>query len=490
MCQSWGVGLVEKSSMFINGEWVQALGGERTTVVNPANEQVVAEVPRARAKDADLALAGAADAQRNWARLSAPERAAYMLGAVEHLRADAERLARVIVAEQGKPLREARGEMAATMFLLSYAAEWARRIEGDIVPADRAEETILIERVPHGVVLALTPWNYPSVVPARKIGLALITGNTVVLKPHELTPLSALELARAFERAGLPPGVLNVVTGVGEEVGAELVRSPAVQYITMTGSVDAGQHIAASAARNITPLSLELGGKAPFIVLEDADVDLAVRHAVSSRFTNCGQVCTCNERMYVQAGVFTEFTEKYMAAVRALKVGDPLDPDTDVGPKISREELDKVDRMVRRAGTQGARILLGGEPLHGASYERGFWYPPTILADVRQDMEIMQAEVFGPVSPLVRFSEFEEAVVCANDSQYGLSAYLFTNDFRRVMRAIRDVDFGEIYVNRSGPEAFHAFHSGYRHSGIGGDDGRHGLEQYLRKKTVYLSYGE
>ncbi len=480
---------MEQVGMFINGEWVQALGGDRTEVVNPANEQVVAAVPRSEAKDARRAVEAACQARRPWAGLPAPERAAYILRAVDYLRADAERLARVVVAEQGKPLREARGELEATIFLLSYAAEWARRIEGDILPAEGAEETILIERVPHGVVLALTPWNYPSVVPARKIGLALITGNTVVLKPHELTPLSALELGRAFDRAGLPAGVLNVVTGVGEEVGAELVRNPAIQYITMTGSVDAGQQIAAAAAGNVTPLSLELGGKAPFIVLDDADLDLAVRHAVSSRFTNCGQVCTCNERTYVQTGVFHEFSERYLAAVRALRVGDPLDPNTDMGPKVSRDELDKVDRMVERAKAQGARVLLGGQPLRGDGYQRGFWYSPTILADVRQDMEIMHSEVFGPVSPLLRFSEFDEAVALANDSQYGLSAYLFTNDFRRVMRAIRDVDFGEIYVNRSGPEAFHAFHSGYRRSGIGGDDGRHGLEQYLRKKTVYLSYG-
>ncbi len=242
----------------------------------------------------------------------------------------------------------------------------------------------------------------------------------------------------------------------------------------MTGSVEAGQQIAA-AAGNVTPLSLELGGKAPFIVLDDADLDLAVRHAMSSRFTNCGQVCTCNERTYVQEGVFAEFSKRYLSAPSALRVGDPLDPHTDMGPQVSREEMDKVDRMVGRAREQGARVLLGGEPLRGEGYGRGFWYPPTILADVRQDMEIMHAEVFGPVSPLVRFSEFDEAVALANDSQYGLSAYLFTNDFRRVMRAIRDVDFGEVYVNRSGPEAFHAFHSAYRRSGIGGDDGRHGF---------------
>lgn len=480
---------MERRRMFIGSEWVPAVGQEWTPVVNPATEDVVAEVPRAQAEDAERALAAAAGAQHAWARLPAPTRATHILRAATYLRSKAEELARTIVSEQGKPIAQARGEIDATIFLLSYAAEWARRIEGDILPAERADESILITRVPHGVVLALTPWNYPSVVPARKLGLALIAGNTVVLKPHELTPLSALELAQAFEHAGLPAGVLNVVTGIGEEVGAYLVRSPAVQYISMTGSVSAGQQIAAEAARNVTGVSLELGGKAPFIVMDDADLDLAVRHAVSSRFTNCGQVCTCNERTYVQANVFDAFRDRYLAAVRALRVGNPLDETTDVGPKVSREELDKVDRMVRRAQGDGATTLLGGSPLRGDGYDKGFWYAPTILTDVRHDMEVMRAEVFGPVSPLVRFEDFEEALTWANDSPYGLSAYLFTNDFRRVMGAIRDVDFGELYVNRSGPEAFYAFHSGYRQSGIGGDDGRYGLEQYLRKKTVYLSYG-
>ncbi len=483
------VGSVNRSRMFVNGEWVDAAGGEWTAVINPATEDVVAEVPRAQAEDGERALEAAAQAQRAWARLPAAARAAYILRAADYVRRESEHLARVIVAEQGKPIQQARGEVGFTAFLLSYAAEWARRIEGDILPADQAEETILIERVPHGVVLALTPWNYPSVVPARKIGLALVAGNTVVLKPHELTPLSALELARAFEQADLPSGVFNVVTGIGEEVGASMVQSPVVQYITMTGSVEAGRLIAAAAARNITPISLELGGKAPFIVLEDADLDLAVRHAVSSRFTNCGQVCTCNERTYVHTSVYDEFQARYLAAAQALAVGDPLDERTDMGPKVSKEELEKVDRMVSQARAAGASVILGGEPLRGGRYERGFWYPPTILTDLRQDMEIMQSEVFGPVSPLVRVGGFEEAVALANDSQYGLSAYLFTNDFRRIMRAVQDVDFGELYVNKSGPESFHAFHSGYRHSGIGGDDGRYGLEEYLRKKTVYLNYG-
>ena len=267
-----------------------------------------------------------------------------------------------------------------------------------------------------------------------------------------------------------------------------LVRSPLTKLVTITGSVDAGRAVMRAAADNITVVSLELGGKAPFIVMDDAQVDLAVRMAVGSRFRNCGQVCICNERTYVHRAIYDEFVGKLVSAVGRLKVGDPMAPDTDLGPKVSRLELEKVEAAVQQALTDGAEVLLGGSRPIVPGYEQGFWYSPTVLANVRNDMAIIQHEIFGPVLPVMPFDDFDEAVHLANDSRYGLSAYLFTEDFRRVMQAVNAIDFGELYVNRIGPEAAHAFHTGYRHSGIGGEGGRYGLDSYLQKKAVYLNY--
>lgn len=480
---------MKRYQMWIDGAWEDADGGTWTEVVNPANEEIIAEVPLAGMEDLQRAVRAASVAQRSWRRVPAAERARYINEAANHIQSNHSALAHLIVAEQGKPLREAQSEVDGTVFLLHYAAEWARRIEGDVLPSDQRNESILIVKVPHGVVAALTPWNYPAAVPARKIGLALVTGNAVILKPHEETPLSALALGQAFEAVNLPSGLLNILTGTGEDLGASLVRHEGVQFISMTGSVEAGKHIFSGAAAHLTPVSLELGGKAPFIVFDDANIDWAVEHAIRSRFTNCGQVCICNERTYVHERIFDEFIEKYVRAAKGLRIGDPLREDTDIGPKVSRAELDKVHRMVVEAQNEGATALLGGQPLRDGEFGRGYWFPPTVLVDVRQEMAIVREEVFGPVSPVQPFADFDEAIHLANDSKYGLSAYLFTNNFHRIMRAIEDVDFGELYVNRAGPESFHAYHSGYRQSGVGGEDGKYGLDQYLLRKTIYLNYG-
>lgn len=476
--------------MFLNGCWRSALGNEEIPIINPATEEVIATVPMGGETESQLAVESAAEAQKKWAKLSPVARAAYIKRVVQRMAQNKSYLAEIIVKEQGKPYQEALGEVDGAMFFLDYAANWALRIEGDTLNSEREDEHILIVKVPHGVVLGITPWNYPLAVPARKIGPALITGNTIVIKPHEATPLSALELARMFELEGLPPGVLNVVTGTGETAGASLVRHPSVQFVTVTGSVKSGRKIYASAAQNITSVSLELGGKAPFIVMDDVDIDFAVKHAVASRIANCGQVCICNERTYVHERIYDEFVSKFVSEFAKIKIGNPMDPNTQLGPKVSLTELEKVDLMVKNAKSQGAEILIGGNPFRDGEFNKGYWYPPTVLTGVRQDMEIMQDEVFGPVTPIMKFSEFEEAVQLANDSKYGLSAYLFTNDYRIVMLSIRDIDFGEIYVNRTGAEGFHAYHSGYRNSGVGGDDGKYGIEAYMKKKTVYLNYSK
>ena len=318
----------------------------------------------------------------------------------------------------------------------------------------------------------------------------MIAGDTIVLKPHELTPLSALYMAGLFVEAGVPPGVVNIVTGAGATVGARLVEAPGVDLITMTGSVPTGKRIMQSAVNNLTPVSLELGGKAPFIVMPDADLDLAVRSAVTSRFMNCGQVCICNERTFVHRDVYDRFLDDFVARAKALRVGDPLDEKTDIGPKVSRPELEKVEAMVADAVRRGAKLALGGTRPAKLPTPGGNWYAATVLTGASPDMPIMQDEIFGPVVPIVPFDDFEDAVRLSNGSRYGLSAYLFTSDLRQVMRAVRDIDFGELYINRIGPESLQGFHVGYRNSGLGGDDGAHGLELFLKKKTVYVNYGD
>jgi len=480
----------EQYNMLIGGEWRGASDGRTRPVLNPATGDAFAEVPEATPGDARAALEAARAAQPAWEALSGVQRAAYLQRIAELVKGDAERLARLVVSEQGKPLVEARGEIGGTAGFFEYFTTFARAEIGEIVASDNADEDIWIRNVPYGVVAGIIPWNYPAALFARKVAPALMAGNTIVIKPHEDTPLSAIELAKLCEAAGLPAGVVNVVTGAGTVVGDALVRDPITQLVSVTGSVRAGRQILAAAAENITVVSLELGGKAPFIVMNDADLDRAVRHAITARFVNCGQVCTCNERTYVQRRVFDEFVERYVDTAGKLRLGDPLRTDIDLGPKVSLQELEKVERMVAQAEAQGAQVVLGGKRPEGDEFQKGFWYAPTVLTGVRNDMEIMQQEIFGPVSPVMAFDEWDEAIALANDTRYGLSAYLYTNDLKRMMRAVRAVRFGEIYINKIGPEQFQGFHTGYGLSGMGGDDGRHGFEHYSRKKTVYISYGE
>lgn len=474
--------------MLIDGDWVDS--PQRRDVINPTTGMPFASVPEATAEHVDRALAAARQAQPEWGRRAPIERAAIMRRISHLIRENAAELARLVVQEQGKPISEARGEVGGAAEFFDYFAEFARRIEGEILPSDVRDEQIWIQRVPVGLVVGIIPWNYPAALVSRKVAPALIAGDTIVLKPHEITPLSALFMARLFEQAGIPRGVVNIVTGAGETVGERLVRARGVDLVSMTGSVPAGKAIMRSATEHLTPVSLELGGKAPFIVMPDADLDLAVRSAVTSRFMNCGQVCICNERTFVHEEIYDKFLESFVARVKELRVGDPLNDATDIGPKVSDEELAKVETMVKDATKRGATVTLGGQRPHSPPTAKGYWYSPTIITGVTADMPIMQDEIFGPVVPIVRFNHFEEAVAASNTSRYGLSAYLFTRDLRRVMHAVRDIDFGELYVNRIGPESLQGFHVGYRQSGLGGDDGTHGLEIYLKKKTVYVNYGD
>lgn len=474
--------------MFVEGKW---LGGtEQMPVVNPANEEIVAEVPVASHEDIQRALEAAKAAQPAWARLTGVERGKILRSWGRLVEQNKEHLARILSQEEGKPLFEARGEIDFGASWFHYYAEFDRRIEGEIIPADHPGEQIWIVPAPVGVVVGIIPWNYPSAVAIRKIAPALIAGNCIVLKPHEDTPLSALELVKLGQQAGLPAGVVNIVTGPGETVGEELVKSSIPRLISFTGSVATGKRIMRNAADNVTAVSLELGGKAPFIVMDDCDLDAAVQAAVFSRFVNCGQVCICNERTYVHKKIADKFISEFVEQARRLKVGDPLSESTNLGPKVNRDELEKVERYVNEARDGGAKVMLGGGRPAGSEYQKGHWFEPTVIVGVEQKMSIMQDEVFGPVVPIMEFSSFEEALTLANDSRYGLAGYLFTNDLNRVMRAINSLECGELYVNRGPGESIHGYHTGWKQSGIGGDDGKHGLEHYLARKTVYLKYSQ
>jgi lactaldehyde dehydrogenase/glycolaldehyde dehydrogenase len=473
--------------MYIEGEWIQGESFELIEVENPANEQIVATVPAGTVNDAQRALEAAKRAQPKWAALPPIERAKLLHKLADGILTHRDHLARIVTLEQGKPLKEAIGEIGATETFIRYAAESARRIEGDIMPSDNPQEEIWIRRVPYGVVVALTAWNYPSALVARKIGPALVAGNTVVVKGHECTPLSGLELAKLADEAGFHKGVINVVTGAGRTVGEALTTSPLTDLITLTGSVRAGKEIYRAGAEKLAVLRLELGGKAPFVVMEDADLDSAVEAAVIARFTNCGQICTCNERMYVHERIADDFLDRFVARARSLTIGDPMQS-FDLGPKVNRPEVEKVEAIVNEAVAGGAKVLLGGKRLRDGEFAKGHWFEPTVLTALGNRAPIFQREVFGPVIPVLRFRDFEQAINYANDTEYGLSAFIFTNDFRRIMNLSRTLHFGEVYVNRPNGELIQGFHNGWGQSGLGGEDGKYGLDGYFRKQTTYVNF--
>lgn len=475
-------------SMYIDGVWRSPTNASLIAVENPATEQVIGHIADGTVDDADAAVSAAKSAFPEWAARPAVERAGYVFALADAIDADAERLAALVTAEQGKPIAQARGEIGATSNFLRYAAEQARRIQGDIVTSDNPSEEIHIRRHPIGVVVGLTAWNYPAALATRKLGPALVAGNTFVLLGHEVTPFSGLAIAELADRVGLPKGVFNAVTGRGPVVGQRLVEHPDTGLITMTGSTRAGREICRSAADELKIVRLELGGKAPFIVMDDADIDAAVAAAVTARYTNCGQVCTCNERMYLHDKIADEFLGKFVAKSRALTIGDPMG-DADLGPKVSGVEVTKVEEIIARGARAGAEVLLEGGALKDGPYAKGHWMAPTVMEVSDNASPLVQEEIFGPVVAAKRVGGFDEAVALANDTSFGLSAYMFTRNAKQIAQTPYALKFGEIYLNRSNGEAVQGFHTGWGHSGLGGEDGQYGFDAYMRKQTTYLNWG-
>lgn len=477
----------DEPTTFVNNEWSNG-GGEAIPVSNPADGSVIARVASATDEQVSAAIGAAWDARRAWARLPAVERSAYVRRMARVVEQHRDELERLLVQEVGKPLAQARGELDFTIGYFDYTAEWDRRIEGDILPSDNAGESIHLVRSPLGVVAAICPWNFPLALFARKVAPALVTGNTVVLKPSEVTPLSTVALMRLIdEHVGLPAGVLNLVAG-GKQTGATLVDDPRVAMISMTGHRDTGKAIMARAAKNLTRVSLELGGKAPLIVWSDADIPAAVEAGIVARHGNAGQICTCAERVYVHEAVADEFVERYVEAARNLRMGDPM-TDVDLGPLVNDVQFEKAQASMARAVDEGATVTLAGGRPSGGAFARGYWYAPAVLTGVNGDMSIMREETFAPITPIQRVSSLDEVFDEANRSRYGLSAYLFTNDYRVVMRAANELECGELYVNRANGEALQAHHIGHKESGIGGEDGKYGILKYTQLRSVYHRYG-
>lgn len=474
--------------LYINGNWEDSVTAETARVLNPSTEEVIGTVQNGNEKDAERALQAAQAASKAWAATPARKRAELLYAFTAEVKANRESLADLLCREQGKLFKVALFEVDVVCSFIEYACEWARHFEGDIVQSDNPDEHIWIHKIPRGVVVGITAWNFPLALAGRKIGPALVAGNTMVLKPTTETPLATLELGPLAKKAGIPDGVLNIVTGPGRVLGSALVKNPITKMISMTGSTPAGQQIFRDAAENMAHVQLELGGKAPCIVFEDADMDAAVEGALHSRFDNCGQVCTCNERMYVQDTVYDTFMEKFMARVGELKVGDPFDPETDIGPKVNAAEQKHMEELVALSVKEGATVACGGKKPEGPQFEKGYWFEPTILTDVKQDMTIVHEESFGPILPVIKFSTFDEVIGYANDCEYGLAAMVFTNDMNKILKLNAELEFGEIYVNRGHGEQHQGFHNGYKLSGSGGEDGKYGFEQYLEKKTFYVKF--
>lgn len=469
---------------YIDGEWVEADSGARFAVRDPATGEPLGTVPELGAAETRRAIEAAERAYPEWRRRTAKARSAPLQRWCALLYEHRGDLALLMTREQGKPLAEAASEVAYAASFIEWFAEEGRRVYGDLIPAPAADQRLAVTREPVGVCAAITPWNFPAAMITRKVAPALAAGCTVVVKPAEATPFTALALAVLAERAGLPAGVLNVVTGAPAAIGAELCAHPTVRKLSFTGSTAVGRKLMAQCAGTVKRLSLELGGNAPLIVFDDADLEAAVQGAMDSKFRNSGQTCVCANRILVQSGVYDAFAERLAEAVgRELRVGSGLEPGVQQGPLINEAAVAKVERHIADACTKGARVLAGGER-HALG---GCFFQPTVLADVTPEMAMAGEETFGPVAPLFRFETEAEAIRLANDTEYGLAAYFFSRDVARVWRVAEALEYGMIGINTGLMSAAEAPFGGMKSSGLGREGSKYGIEEYL--ETKYLCFG-
>lgn len=469
--------------MYIDGEW-QGASLDKLIVTNPVNGELIGAVPIGGKVETDAAINSAHDAFQTWSKTTAYERADYLQRLYHLLIEHQEELAVIMTKEMGKPIQESRGEVVYAASFLEWFAEEGKRVYGETIPSHLIGKRMQAWKKPVGVVAAITPWNFPLAMLTRKLGPALAAGCTVVMKPASDSPITAVKLAQLCEEAGFPKGVINLVTGSSSEIGQAIMGNKKVNKITFTGSTEVGKTLIRQSADQVKRLSLELGGHAPIIVLDDANIELAVKGAMASKFRNAGQTCVCGNRIYVQSGIYERFLEQFTAAVKALTIGDGMEEDVQIGPLINKKAVDKVARHVEDAVGKGAEILTGGERLT----EKGLaFYAPTVLRDATATMLVMNEETFGPIAPVQPFETIEEVIHLANDTDYGLAAYVFTESVRVGMTLIEQLEYGIIGWNDGAPSAAQAPFGGMKESGIGREGGHDGIEAFL--ETQYVSIG-
>ena len=467
---------------YINGAWVNADSGKTIDVENPATGDILGAVPNLGGAETKRAIEAAQAAGEAWRSLPAGERARILKcwagQQMEHL----DDLCRILTSEQGKPLSQARAEIESGIGYVEWMAEEGRRVYGDIIPANNKSQRMLTYKQPVGVCVMITPWNFPSSMITRKAAPALAAGCSVVIKPSEMTPFSALALAELAERAGIPKGVLNIVTGDAQPIGKEMTENPIVRKLSFTGSTAIGKLLMAQCAPTVKKLSLELGGNAPFIVFDDANLDEAVPAAIISKFRNAGQTCVCANRIFVQEGIYEKFAEKFTAAVKAMKVGSGLEAGIDQGPMINLKGLEKVEQHLQDATAKGAKLTTGGKR-HALG---GSFFEPTVVTGATPQMKFFREETFGPLAPLFKFKTEEEVIKLANDTEYGLAAYVFTTDIGRIWRVSEALEYGMVGVNSVSIVAPQAPFGGWKQSGMGTEGSKYGIDDYLEIKLVAL----
>jgi succinate-semialdehyde dehydrogenase / glutarate-semialdehyde dehydrogenase len=471
-----------REAAYVDGQWLAAKSGKTFPVDNPATGEIIANVPDLGAQETRQAIEAAHRAFPGWSKKTAKERAVVLRKWFDLILANQEDLARLMTLEQGKPLAESRAEVAYAGAFIEWFAEEGKRIYGDTIPQHQADKRIIVIKQPVGVVAAITPWNFPLAMIARKVGPALAAGCTLVIKPAEQTPLSALALAALGERAGVPKGVLNVITGSPQEIGAELTSNPIVRKLTFTGSTEVGKLLMAQCAGTIKKISLELGGNAPFIVFDDADIDAAIEGAVASKYRNTGQTCISTNRFYVQDGVYDTFAAKLTQAVKNLKPASGLEPGATQGPLIDNAALSKVESHLSDAKAKGAKVVLGGNR-HALG---GRFFEPTILTEVTSQMAVAREETFGPVAPLFRFKTEADAIALANDTEFGLAAYFYGRDISRVWRVAEALEYGIVGINTGMISTEVAPFGGVKESGLGREGSKYGIEDYVQIKYLCL----
>jgi succinate-semialdehyde dehydrogenase / glutarate-semialdehyde dehydrogenase len=472
-----------REACYVDGAWIQSASSQSIAVDNPATLEIIGRVPKLSAAETQRAITAAHSAFSDWSKRTAKERAGILRRWFDLMMANLEDLARLMTIEQGKPLTESRGEVSYAASFLEWFGEEAKRIYGDTIPQHQGDKRLLVLKQPVGVVACITPWNFPLAMITRKAGPAIAAGCTVVLKPAEQTPFSALALAELAERAGVPKGVFNVITGEPKEIGAELTSNPMVRKLSFTGSTEVGKLLMAQCAGTVKKISLELGGNAPFIVFDDADLDAAIEGAIASKYRNTGQTCVCANRLLIQDGIYEAFAEKLAAAIKRLKPASGLELGANQGPLIDDAAIEKVEMHIRDAEAKGAKVLAGGK-----RHQRGGrFFEPTILTDVTPQMLLAREETFGPVAPLFRFKSEAEAVALSNDTESGLAAYFYGRDIARIWRVAEALEYGIIGINTGIISTEVAPFGGMKESGLGREGSKYGIEEFLEIK--YLCFG-